>query len=410
MGKHNTRGNCDTNMPQFSFFSRNKKVLPTRQDPKTIVEEKPVSTLFRSIHQKVDVPSTAFSLPVQHGHGFKQKNLYQEPEEEVFSISLESPGRRLSHSCDWVDQGYPSSNLITSSYVECKVMADVATSALELDSSYAASACQLQVTPTKKNQDELGNQEPPPRLKKVGRSRELTRYFHQYECEDFMEYAVEIFDWKKSLEAEYLPGEWEERQSEVTSSMRMLLLEWMVDISRELEFSLETWCLAVNYLDRLLCVQPLSKDCLQLVGLTVLWIGAKQDELSPPSTDELVSLCADSYSTTNFKHMELIVLARLNFNLAAPPPAFFLSHLVAVGDEKDWSEDLSRHLVEFIMEDYILARVSPCLIAQSVFKVLKACNTTSLRVMEGSCPKLCEICGVLLNKLNIPYCCIVCST
>jgi len=125
------------------------------------------------------------------------------------------------------------------------------------------------------------------------------------------------------------------------------------------------------------------------VGLTVLWIGAKQDELSPPSTDELVSLCADSYSTTNFKHMELIVLARLNFNLAAPTPAFFLSHLVAVEDEKDWSEDLSRHLVEFIMEDYILARVSPCRIAQSVFKVIKACNTTSLRVMEGSCPK-CE--------------------
>merc|ERR1711970_171717 len=121
--KHKTRGYCDTNMPQFSFFSRNKKVLPTRQDPRTIVEEKPVSTLFRSIHQKVNVPSTAFSLPVQHGHGFNHKNFYQEPEEEVFSISLESPGRRLSQSYDWVDQGYPSSNLITGSYSEFKVHA-----------------------------------------------------------------------------------------------------------------------------------------------------------------------------------------------------------------------------------------------------------------------------------------------
>jgi len=267
--------------------------------------------------------------------------------------------------------------------------ADVASSALELESNHA-SACQLQVTPTKKNQDELCNQEaPPPKLTKVGRSRVLSRYFHQYECEDFMEYAVDTFHWKKSLEAEYLPGEWEERQSEVTSSMRMLLLDWMVDISRELEFSLETWCLAVNYLDRFLGVQPLSKDCLQLVGLTVLWIGAKQYELLPPSTDVLVSLCADSYTTTNFKHTELIILAKLNFNLAAPTAAFHLSHLVAVEDEKDWSEDLCRHLVEFIMEDHILARASPCRIAQSVFKVIKACNSTSLRVMEGSCPK-CE--------------------
>merc|ERR1712212_477596 len=377
---------CDTNMPQFSLFSRNKKVLPTRQDPKTIVEEKPVSTLFRRIHQKVNLQSTAFSLPVRHG--FNHKNMYQEPEEEVFSISLESPSRRLSQSYDWVDQDYPASALCTGSYSEYNVMADVSTSALELESSHA-SVCQLLFTPAKKNLDELCNQEAPPRHKKVGRSRELTRYFHQYECEDFMEYAVDIFDWKKSLEAVYLPGEWEERQSEVTSAMRMLLLEWMVDISRELEFSLETWCLAVNYLDRFLCFQSLSKDCLQLVGLTALWIGAKQDELSPPSTDELVSLCADSYSTTNFKHMELIVLARLNFNLAAPTPAFYLSHLVAVEDEKDWSEDLSRHLVEFIMEDHILARMSPCRIAQSVFKVIKACYTTSLRVMEGICPK-CE--------------------
>ena len=153
--------------------------------------------------------------------------------------------------------------------------------------------------------------------------------------------------------------------------MRMLLLEWMVDIARELEFSLETWCLAVNYLDRFLGVQPLFKDCLQLVGLTTLWLGAKQDELYPPSTEELVSLCANSYSTMNFKHMELIILARLNLNLAAPTPAFYLSHLVAVEDEKDWSEDLSRHLVELVMEDHILTRVSPSLIAQSVFNVLK---------------------------------------
>jgi len=108
--------------------------------------------------------------------------------------------------------------------------------------------------------------------------------------------------------------------------------------------------------------QPLSKDVLQLVGLTSLWLGAKQDELCPPSTEELVSLCADSYSSMNFKHMELIILARLNFNLVAPTPAFYLSHLVAVEDERDWSEDLSRHLIKLVMEDHILARVSPSLI------------------------------------------------
>ena len=317
-------------------------------------------------------------------------------------MSLESPPKKLSQSFVCLDQGVPIAFHFKSSVPENNANPDVATScALELEINQASL---LPLTPAKKDHYEISNQEAPPKLKKFGRSQELARYFHQYECEDFMEYAVDIFDWKKSLEVDYTPGEWEPRQSEVTSSMRMLLLDWMVDIARELEFSLETWCLAVNYLDRFLGFQPLSKDCLQLVGLTTLWLGAKQDELSPPSTEELVSLCADSYSTMNFKHMELIILARLNFNLAAPTPAFYLNHLVAVEDEKDWSEDLSRHLVELVMEDHKLARVSPSLIAQSVFNVLKvgwmvfvlliillfkACNISSLRVMEGSCPK-CE--------------------
>jgi len=376
-------------MPFFSLFSRVKTTAQNREDPKMIKEEKPVSTKFRNINQKVHSHPTAFSLPVfvQHSRGFRDFYLYQEPEEEVFSMSLESPVKKLSQSYDWMDRE-SCNNLFESSCCEVKVKPPAeATSALELESSLAG---YLPVTPVKVYDSPTINQEAPARInKKIGRSRQLTRYFHQYECEDFMEYAVDTFDWKKSLELHYLPGEWGLMQSEVTDGMRMALLGWMVDVTRELDFSLHTWCLAVNYLDRFLGVQLISKDCLQLVGLTTLWLGAKQEELCPPTTDELVSLCADSYSTLNFHHMELIILAKLNFNLAAPTAAFFLSHLVAVEDEKEWSEDLSRHLVEFILEDNLLARTSPSKIAHSVFKVIKACDMTALRVIEGSCPK-CE--------------------
>ena len=155
--------------------------------------------------------------------------------------------------------------------------------------------------------------------------------------------------------------------------MRYTLLEWLVNITSQLEFSLETWCLAVNYLDRFLATQLLAKDCLQLAGLTAMWVAAKQEELAPPSTEELVALCAGTYTATNFKHMELIILAKLKFNLAAPTAAFHLSHLVAVEDEKDWPEDLSRHLVEMVIEDHLLARLLPSKIARAVFKVVKVC-------------------------------------
>ena len=34
------------------------------------------------------------------------------------------------------------------------------------------------------------------------------QHVHNYRCEDVMEYAVDVFAWKKSLEAFYLPGDW----------------------------------------------------------------------------------------------------------------------------------------------------------------------------------------------------------
>ena len=79
---------------------------------------------------------------------------------------------------------------------------------------------------------------------------------HNYRCEDVMEYAVDVFAWKKSLEAFYLPGDWTRFifdslgnfylfyfrvQTDITVNMRAALLAWLVGIARVMELSLETW-------------------------------------------------------------------------------------------------------------------------------------------------------------------------
>merc|ERR1712059_16486 len=216
------------------------------------------------------------------------------------------------------------------------------------------------------------------------------RYIHKYKCEDFMEYAVDIYKWKKSLETSYLAGDWTEVQTDVTPPMRHSLLMWLLDYVRQVEFSLETWCLAVNYLDRFLCAQLIAKDCLQLTGLTALWVAGKQGEVCPLHTEELASLCAATYSKINFLQMEMVLLAKLKFRLAAPTPAYLLSLLVEMmEDQEDWSEDLATHLLEMVMAEHSLARREPSRIANSVFSVLKLADTESLRVVEASCPQ-CE--------------------
>ena len=118
-------------------------------------------------------------------------------------------------------------------------------------------------------------------------------------------------------------------------------------------------------------------------------------------------LTSDSVSSLNIKHMELLILAKLKFRLAAPTAAYHLHHLIAVEEEKDWSEDLARHLVEVIMEDHVLAREKPSKIAHAVYHAIKVTikvillygslltikfqefDLTAVQILESGCPR-CE--------------------
>jgi len=321
----------------------------------------------------------ARSLPILRGSEVAESSRFQEPEEEVFSLSLET-----DKSPDW---DWPYMDTTSSS---CGSVFNLSRLASPL--ALAERRSRPSVTPRSSREGKRKRLVSPPaprKHKNRGRASQLQRYVHKYSCEDLMEYAVDSHQWKVSLEESYQSGNWLLTQLEITPSMRVSLLDWMVTVTRTLDFSLETWCLAVNYLDRFLCSQLIAKDCLQLVGLTALWLGAKQEELLPPSLEQLVALTADTYSSLNFKHMELLILAKLKFRLAAPTAAYHLHHLIAVEEEEDWSEDLSRHLVEVIMEDHVLARERPSKIAHAVYHAIKDFDLTSLQILESSCPK-CE--------------------
>jgi len=294
------------------------------------------------------------------------------PEEEVFSISIE---RELRVPILWQLDS-----------VEEKMKEDGFVFAFPKSPALVDSSIVKEPATPPPIVQSLCNPSTPRRVGKGSRGQHV----HNYRCEDVMEYAVDVFAWKKSLEAFYLPGDWTRIQTDITVNMRAALLAWLVGISRVMELSLETWCLAVNYLDRFLFSQPLASECLQLTGITALWVAAKQEEPEPPEAKELLRLCDSSYCVSDFKHMEVILLDRLCFNLAAPTPAFLLSHMVEVGEEKDWPEDICRHLVEATLQDYGLALNNPpSKIAHCIFSVLKSCDPECLRVVEAACPE-CE--------------------
>lgn len=66
-----------------------------------------------------------------------------------------------------------------------------------------------------------------------------------------------------------------ENHPEITSAMRVVLLDWLVEVVQEYELNSETLHLAVNYLDRFLsCTVHMKRSKLQLVGTAALLIAA----------------------------------------------------------------------------------------------------------------------------------------
>lgn len=142
----------------------------------------------------------------------------------------------------------------------------------------------------------------------------------------------------------------------------------------------------MNYLDRFLRVQAFYRECLQLVGLTSLLLAAKMEEQNPPEILELVDLCASAYTLSNFRHMEVIMLSKLEFNLLAPTPSFQLAHLLQIRGERDWPKDLSRHMIEMVLCHEETSKYSPSLIAQYIYHVIKGTDPAILSEVKTYCP------------------------
>lgn len=229
--------------------------------------------------------------------------------------------------------------------------------------------------------------------KQLREMKEEKKGGHGFRCEDVMDYAVETYFWKRSLEECYKPQDCAPLQIDITANMRQTVLIWLARVCRVLSMSLETFCLTVNYLDRYLCIQPLDRDILQLAGLTALLIASKQEESVPLKIRDLLMLCEGSYTPVNFRNMEWIMLRELNFYLTAPTSAFILQLLVEVMDIENWPfqypTDLTRHLIEMVLCDSRLSKLNPSEIAHSLFDFIQDCDSTAVKSVSLVCPK-CE--------------------
>lgn len=177
-------------------------------------------------------------------------------------------------------------------------------------------------------------------------------------------YVGEIYDNCRQKEIlysvthNYMPG-----QSEISEKMRYILIDWLVEVHLKFKLLPETMSLAVNLVDRFLAKHSVSRDNLQLVGITSMFLAAKYEEIYPPECNDFVYISASAYTREQILAMEGTILNAVEFNLTVPTSLHFLRRFSKAAGSDYPTHTLCKYLLELALVDMRMNKHLPSITA-----------------------------------------------
>ncbi|XP_011760284.2 G2/mitotic-specific cyclin-B3 isoform X1 [Macaca nemestrina] len=165
-------------------------------------------------------------------------------------------------------------------------------------------------------------------------------------------YAKEIFSYMKEREEQFILTDYMNKQIEITSDMRAILVDWLVEVQVSFEMTHETLYLAVKLVDLYLMKAVCKKDKLQLLGATAFMIAAKFEEHHPPCVDDFVYICDDNYQRYEMLNVEIDILNVLKFDINIPVAYHFLRRYARCIHTNMKTLTLSRYICEMTLQEY----------------------------------------------------------
>ncbi|NXX91979.1 CCNB2 protein, partial [Centropus bengalensis] len=194
-------------------------------------------------------------------------------------------------------------------------------------------------------------------------------------CSD---YVKDIYLYLRELELEqsirphYLDGK------TLNGRMRALLVDWLIQVHSRFQLLQETLYMCVAVMDRFLQSHPVSRNKLQLVGVTALFLAAKYEEMLSPDIADFVYITDNAYTSDEVRKMEIMILKELDFNLGRPLPIHFLRRASKAGEADAKQHTLAKYLMELTLLDYDMVHHRPSEIAAAALclsqKIL-GCNS-----------------------------------
>jgi cyclin B len=121
-----------------------------------------------------------------------------------------------------------------------------------------------------------------------------------------------------------------------------------------------------------------SRQKLQLVGITALFTACKYEEIYPPDLRDFVYVTDKAYTKKQILQMEGKMLKELNFNITFSSAYLFLQRYSKLMQSDQKTYLMARYLIELAQVEYGLIKYSPSHLAASAIylagKIFKLSN------------------------------------
>jgi cyclin B len=178
------------------------------------------------------------------------------------------------------------------------------------------------------------------------------------------EYASGIFGKCLCDEAVFLPkADYMDLQSDLTSKMRTILIDWLIEVHMKYKLRMETLHLTVNLVDRYLSHKREVRKRLQLVGVVALMIASKFEEIHPPELRDWVYICDNAYTQQDVLALECTMLSTLSFEIMVPTAALFFEFLQRTNECDEVHHEVAQYLLELGLLDIRMLNHTPSQVA-----------------------------------------------
>jgi hypothetical protein len=171
----------------------------------------------------------------------------------------------------------------------------------------------------------------------------------EFSCTD---YASAIFDYYRQRDVKFKIGDYIERQPHITKQMRLLLVDWMVEVQQQLEFNHEILYLSVKLLDLFLNTKQIEKEKLQLLGGAAMLVACKFEERMAPPLDDFIYVSDNAYDGNDLIKMEIDILRTLQYDIGVPLSYTFMRRYAKCVKADMKFLTLARFILELSLQDY----------------------------------------------------------